>query len=56
MRVDDNRRLTRSMTATDRAVKFKDLDKDTIAAHWVKVDKHESLAPFVTYVVEVPRK
>ena len=53
---DDNRRLTRSMTAADRAVKFKDLEKDTIAAHWVKVDKQECLDPFATYVVEVPRK
>ena len=53
---DDNRRLTRSMTAADRAVAFKDLEKDTIAAHWVKVDKQECLDPFATYVVEVPRK
>ena len=52
---DDNRKLTRSLTAADRAVAFKDLEKDTIAAHWVKVDKQECLDPFATYVVEVPR-
>ena len=36
---DGNRRLARIMTAADRAVKFKDLEKYTIAAHWVKVDR-----------------
>ena len=38
------------------AVTFKDLQQDTNAAHWIKVENQEGLHPFATYVVEVPRK
>ena len=43
------------MTEADRAVIFKYLEQDSIAAHWVKIDNQACQEPLATYVVEVPR-
>ena len=49
-RVEENRRITRSMTDIER----RDLDREQISTFWLKVENTECFDDISIYTVEVP--